>query len=299
MTEDEAVRSDWDRVGRHAPEALGEASRELHQAVQLVASAGQSFAEPADDDSHRAMSWSPALRAFVGAPFAAPYPLRVALRPDDLALMILDRTEAAIGTLPLAGQSLDEAYEWLGLAVATYFGGAPPRIDRPEYDIPEHPVGRGARFRSGGVGTSGPSGVRDTLAALYGSAAALLADVAARYPEAGPVRCWPHHFDIATLITVAADDTGTATRTVGVGMAPAGGGCDHWYWYVSPWPAPDREALPELPLGAWHTEGWTGAVLTGEEIVETPSASREEQVAAFVARAIDAARSALGVTRQG
>lgn len=287
--DDSTPRDAWARLGELTPSEVADAALEMHWAVQLVASVGQTFAEPADDDSHRAMSWHRELRAFVSAPVAGAYPLRVGLRPADLALVILDRTDEAIAELPLPGQSLDEGYEWIGLAMATYFGGAPPTVERPEYEMPEHPVQNGARF------STAYEKERTVLSAVYDAAADMLTDISADDPSVSEVRCWPHHFDIATLRTEARGDDGKATKTIGVGMAPSGGGCALWYWYVSPWPHPDAgEELPALDSGHWHSDGWTGAVLTGETIVAADATERAALVRAFVRDAIASSREVLG-----
>ncbi len=281
------MTDEWVELGALEPVDLVDAALELHWAVQLIAAAGQTFAEPAEDDSHRAMVWEPTLRAFVGAPFAGPYPLRVGIRPADLTLVVLDRTDADIADLPLPGRSLDEAHEWLGLAAATYFGGAPPVLERPRYDMPTHPIQHGARF------STAIARERSVLAALYGSAARLIGRFARGRAEASEVRCWPHHFDIATLLTLEQDESGKATKTVGVGLAPGGDELAHWYWYFTPWPAPAEDRLPALSRGAWHAEGWTGAVLAGDVVVSLPAGRREQEVESFVRSAVTAARTSL------
>lgn len=270
-----------------SPSDLIEASLELHWATQLLASAGQTFAEPRADDSHRAMSWDQDHRAFVSAPFAGPYPFRVGLRPDDLTLLLLDRTPDPLGSLPLIGTKLSEGYEWLSLGLASYMGGPPPQLERPEYEMPEHAVGRGSSF------SAGRAAEFRALASIYGGAARILEECVASLGNASPVRCWPHHFDIATLITL--EPVGVTPRTIGVGMAPMGGGYSSWYWYVTPWPYPDPAALPALTgLGAWHTEGWTGAVLTGEAVHRLDESMRESTTRGFIADSIAAATLALG-----
>jgi hypothetical protein len=279
-----AAHDAWTILGNVAPADLSDAALELHWAVQYIPSAGQTFVEPQPDDSHRAMSWDAGRRAFVGESFAGAYPFRVAVRPEDLSLELIDRTGGALGTLPLAGKTRDEGYDWLSLGLANYMGGAQPEIERPEYELPPHPVAEGAPF------SDGRESERAALAAVYGSAAELLGDVVAAHENASSVRCWPHHFDIATLITLTPADDAHEARTVGVGLAPMGGGFDSWYWYVTPWPYPEAEALPELDRpGHWHTDGWVGAVLTGEEIVAAEPAAREAIVRDFLDRAITAA----------
>jgi hypothetical protein len=232
------------------------------------------------------MSWDRELQAFVGVPLAGAYPFRPALRPSDLTLQLLDRSGQALGSLPLAGQTLEEGYSWLSVGLATYMGGAPSALERPEYDLPPHPVSSGAPF------SKGRQRERGALSALYDTASALLTALVERRDDASSVLCWPHHFDIATLLTL--ERSSEATKTVGVGMAPMGGGYDSWYWYVTPWPYPDTANLPHLgSSGAWHTEGWVGAVLKGDHIVSAPAGAREAMVSDFITSAIAAASSAL------
>ena len=91
-------------------------------------------------------------------------------------------------------------------------------------------------------------------------------------PSPSPVRCWPHHFDIATLISLDAGG-GEETRSVGVGMTPGDGGYAQPYFYVTPWPYPGATSLPPLREPAfWHTEGWAGAVIEGTALIETEDA---------------------------
>jgi len=107
-----------------------------------------------------------------------------------------------------------------------------------------------------------------------GAAAALLADtfsmadrqlraLAAAVPGASPVRCWPHHFDIATLVALDSSSTpGQFSRSIGVGLSPGDGSYSGGYWYATPWPYPAVSAWPPLAAGGvWHQAGWVGAVL--------------------------------------
>ena len=277
----------WTRLAAVSPADLSNATLELHWATQLIAAAGQSFAEAREDDSHRSMTWHAASREFVGEPFGGAYPFRVGLRPADLTLQLLDRTDEPLGSLPLGGKTLEEGYEWLMSGLANYMGRL-PEIVRPEFELPSHPVQDGARF------SEDQQDELSALGGLYESAAALLGEIAEGHESASEVRCWPHHFDIATLVTIEQGEDAESSKTIGIGMVPTGGDPDGWYWYVTPWPYPDPDALPTLDgPGAWHTEGWVGAVLSGEEVVETDPAFREAVVRKFVDVSVAAALSIL------
>jgi hypothetical protein len=68
---------------------------------------------------------------------------------------------------------------------------------------------------------------------------------------------------------------------------------------VTPWPAPERPTLPELPAGAaWNRAGWFGAVLTATAILrddEGRSPARGQRVRDFLVAAWRASAGLLGV----
>jgi hypothetical protein len=97
-------------------------------------------------------------------------------------------------------------------------------------------------------------------------------------PNAAPVRCWPHHFDIATLVEVAAG------KTVGFGMDPGDVYYTEPYFYVNMYPFPSAPPTTTLPIGgSWHSREWIGAVLPGSRLERD---GQREQIAAFFAAAI-------------
>ncbi len=281
----------WTRATESLPAGLVDTTLQLHWAVQFLAAAGQTFVTPRDDNRHRSMRWDAGLRAFVGEPFATGYPFRVALRPEGLTLMLVDRTDGELGTLPLAGKMREEGFEWISLGIATYTGGPPPRIERPEYEMPDHAVSRSTPFSSD----------RETelrsLGALFGATNEILEEIAGGQDNASEARCCPHLFDIATLISIESDTDAPPPKTVRAGFAPMGGGHDRWHLFVSPRPYPDQSLLPDLSrAGSWAPQGWPGAVLTAEEVVALVAGSREEVVREFMRESIETATAALSGT---
>src|SRR5207247_497257 len=112
----------------------------------------------------------------------------------------------------------------------------------------------------------------EELAGWYGNAAVVLETLRAATPTASEVRCWPHHFDLATLITVAPG------QSVGVGMEPGDQYYAEPYFYVNMHPAPDARALPPLHgHGTWHTHEWIGAVLPASRLAASGQRSQIER----------------------
>jgi hypothetical protein len=278
----------FEPLGLPPPAALTEARIELHWAAQVVAAAAHALIPAVPGDSHTSLEWSTAGRLLMGG--MTPRKSRLGLRPADLTLVVVDNAGSPQRELSLAGRTLDEAFAW----VAETLGGA--ALGMPRYQMPDHVVGHG-----GAVGGSEPSALAE-LARWYASADALLRDFASSQPyakeHASPVSCWPHHFDIATLVSVPGGAPGHA-RTIGVGLSPGDSSYAEPYFYVTPWPYPESPALPQLPAGAaWHRTGWFGAVLTGTAIfrdVEGTLPRRAEIVREFLDVASRASAALLGV----
>jgi hypothetical protein len=268
----------FEAVGHPAPSALGPTRVELHWAAQVPAAAARALVVPAPDDSHTSLEWLAGRALLAGVP--TPSGLRAALRPADLTLLALGQDDAPVAEMPLAGRTLDEALRWMTQALRAR---ADVELDRPRYEMPHHPVAEGARFADDRA-----SAARVELARWYAAADHVLRTVARDAPGASAVRCWPHHFDIATLLPGSSG----AGSTVGVGLSPGDPSYPEPYFYVTPWPSPPNPSPPSLPAGArWHREGWFGAVLGGDVVVAAEPSARGAVVGGFIDSAVRACRS--------
>lgn len=263
------------RLGDVLPTQLVAAREAVHHAAQLVALVGASYLEPQADDSHTSLTWVDAQTALAGLTIPAERPFRIALRLPDLSLAMLDDGSADVAQrLSLDGKRRDEALDWLRASIAKRGLDAQQLRSALHFSIATASTDTGAPFELPGGGTA------EELARWYSGASSILEAERARRAGAGPVRCWPHHFDIATLVRLPA---GGALQTIGIGLSPGDDSYAEPYYYVSPFPAPTTP-LPPLDAGAWHTSGWSGAVLTGSAIVAQGSADAER---ALIRRFID------------
>jgi hypothetical protein len=276
----------WKLLEAVATDTLTDARLQLHWASQVVASVGVTHLKPRPDDSHPNFEWVRGAALFAGHFTEQGDVLRAGLVPATLTLQVLDQTDRPTHELSLQGHTLDEAYDWLAQAITDFtHGERTTRLVRPPYDLPSHPVAEGATF------TASEEGL-EMLSRWYANADAFLRELAAG-AGGSPVRCWPHHFDIATLITIDPGVDAEKARTLGVGMTPGDDSIGEPYWYVNPWPRPGGADLPELSAGQWHTEGWTGAVLTATDILgdDDPPGL----VSRYLESALRAGRTLLGV----
>lgn len=269
--------ADWQKLGAVAPAALAGARDAAHGAAQWPSRAARAALPPADDDSHSNLGWDASGGLLhthdlgdghrLGFSFAGFSLVHVSAAGvvDELALAGRGRGEITSwlsGIPPVA----DGDMSWLDRALPY---ALPPAVDEGSNDAPD------------------PAALAE-LARWYANGAGLLDEIAAADPAASDVRCWPHHFDIATLITLAG--AGEEATTIGVGLSPGDGSYADPYLYVTPWPYPPADALPDLPaIGHWHTNGFVAAIATAAQIVA--ASDQEVIVGDFLAQAIAACRA--------
>jgi Family of unknown function (DUF5996) len=187
-------------------------------------------------------------------------------------------------SLLMAAQMRRRANGWASNSargVDTHALGAPS-----PYEMPAHAVTQGAAY-----GVADLADALVELAAWFANAEFSLVRVQRQMIQhklaASDVRCWPHHFDLATLASFAARVAG-AKGYIGAGLSPGDEYYDEPYFYVSVYPKPESAALPRLAnLGHWHTREFTAAVVPAHQIVaaNNPKAAADE----FLMAAIDVA----------
>lgn len=258
---------------------------QAHHALQWLARAARAYVPPQPDDGHTSLGWDPVLGGFTT------YPLKdgswLSLKMIDLTLA-LHNGEAAtpVQSFSLNGRADALVRQWLGEQLNAR-GFDPQALDTPSpYEIPAHAVAEGRPYD--------PAGLADALAELaawFGNAALSLASIQTLLIERGcsssPVRCWPHHFDIATLTALPAKSADSA-KFIGAGLSPGDEYYDEPYFYVSVYPEPDPQLLPTLPmLGHWHDRDFIAAVATTPRILKAKN--QEAETDDFLRAAVGAA----------
>ena len=257
------------------PPALVGARKLAHHAAQWPARAARANLSAVPDDSHSAFTWDTLHAALLSQVLPAKGGgVRVGIR---------------IARLQFDGKADAAAGAWIDLKLHA-LGLKPAGSVNLPYDLPGHPAG-GRPLALGMLGRE-----LGELSRWFGGPAEVLEEFAGRLaglrPGPGPLLCWPHHFDLATLVRLDAG-AGESARSVGVGVSPGDEFYAQPYVYVSPWPRFDGGNLPALPPpGHWHTEGFFGAVATGEEILAMKD--RGKGLLAFITAAFEIGRARLG-----
>ena len=272
--------TNWQATNSHDARLLTEARLQLHHAAQFGTAMGISYLKSEADDSHTNLVWDAGLAAVMArAVDGKRGAVAVGIRVADLTL-IVTRDGSPVTTIPLDGMTTAATAD-ATLAQLALEGLDPGRFTLARhFDIPAHPVARGAAFDAQD---------QDTFAELsrwFGNAALELGRIAKTVPGASEIRVWPHHFDIATLITIG---PGAST---GAGMVPGDGYYDEPYFYVNTYPQPLANQLtdPLAGSGMWHTRDWIGAVLPGSRVGGS-AAEQEAQVQAFLDASLAACRA--------
>jgi hypothetical protein len=279
MTEWEPLKLD--------PHTLLDARLQLHWAAQVAAAVGKQLLPHQPDFSEQSCEWRDGPRVLAQGLVESPQPFRPAIRLSPPALLLLGPADETLRELPLAGRTLEEAYDWMRREVEALLGRPLAEPLARSEGLPSHPVATGAPFAF--PEAEAPA----EIARYFADAYLLLRDLMAR-EDSSHVRCWPHHFDIAILIQL--DEIGAApehARSIGVGLSPGDDAIPRPYFYLLPWPRPARspEDLPALEGGAWHTEGWLGAVLDSTEFAG--AADQRERCERFLNSAVAACRQLL------
>jgi hypothetical protein len=249
---------------------LTDSRLQLHYAAQFATALGISYLAPRADDSHTNLGWDARHEALTSREVRAPsHAVQVAVRPSDLTLLVL--LDGSIGhTVPFHGSSIGQIETALRETLASAGLDARRFTLKRHYELPHHPVGNGELFDARKANHFAE------LASWYSNGALAMQELANRIGGA-EVRCWPHHFDIATLARFG------PSRSSGAGMLPGDEMYPEPYFYVNAYPAPANETVGMMlnGKGTWNTDGWFGAVLTGSRVTQNPSA-QEEQVRAFL-----------------
>ncbi len=262
-----------------SPEQLSKARTNAHAAAQLLYRAAAANNAPLPGDEHSNLGWDSDSKLFQTRPLAGTNKV-VGLRLSPLELAF----DGA--TCELDGKSPINALDWLDTELVRA-GLKPGSGVEVTYDLPDE-VSTLERF--------GDLEELAHLSAWFDLAARALSKLASDLTDLSPgpseVRCWPHHFDIATYVSLEDGDPENA-RGIGVGMSPGDGSYDQPYFYVNAWPHLDPDTLPTpISPGHWHTDGFVGSIATGKEICSTGDARATVQ--AFLSHSFSASQAALG-----
>lgn len=230
----------------------------MHLAAQYLATAGISFLEKKDDDSHSNLGFD-AEKGYLET-----WPLnengcKIALDYAEFALHWLpgDTTRT---TLHLDGKSHGDIVKWMG-EVTIALGRTKPYYYALHYELPY------GKMTDDFVFSKPPQDELDKMLGYRKIAQLALESVVDKMALSTTIRVWPHHFDTGGYEMIS---TGNATG-VGFGMAIPDTLIDDFYLYTSGYKGHDgidTGAFDPITYGDWMNEGFKGAVLPMKNVDE-------------------------------
>ncbi len=278
----------WRPVGTVDPQSLGESRVVAHSALQWLARLALSYVEPVDDQSHTNLGWDEAMNALETREIAPG--VTVELRLPDFTMQFKEEGERTTHEIFLDDRSPAAVEAWILIELLHRHMDRDRFSKDLPYDVPNLMVGDAVEFFH-----DPHIAELAELTAWFANANAVLSVVKEEYASVSPgpseVRCWPHHFDMATLISFETGDPEKA-RSIGVGLSPGDEHYDEPYFYVSPYPRLSPWELPDLhDLGHWHKKGFVGAVAPASRIVEKSAGA--DDVLEFLRTSIETGKTKL------
>lgn len=277
----------WQTLGNPDPNELPHTREQLHCVAQVIASVPRLLATPQDDWGHQAFDWDEGRQALFSVEIPGDTPFRVGLRVADATALVVGTDGGEIAEQATNGLSIDELFGWLTEQTVGLTGSALPKpLAEAEDGLPE-PCAAGQAF------DLSDSEALAELARYYDNSHRVLQQIVSSNEHAAPVRTWPHHMDMATLISLDPGKDPETARSVSFGMQPGDGSYAEPYYYSSPWPYPEAGDWPALEGGGvWHTEGFTAAVLVASNLTAAgDGAAQEQALEAFARSAVDTNRA--------
>jgi hypothetical protein len=273
----EALKSRFQKQEKVPAQALSEARQQLHHAIFTLQALSAAYAPFQEDWAHISFHWNQEKGAFFSAKIPGKTDSAVfGLTLENPTVVQLDASEKEIRrSLSLEGVDLSGLQEWLREG-ASGLGLETQTLDFTlSKEMMPHDLSQGEAFRWKGL-----SEALSELKRAYFNGFLFLEAIHRENAQTMPVRCWPHHFDLAVLFEFEFPGDKVPKRTLGIGISPGDSFYETPYYYVTPWPFPLDLTLPPLPSGGkWRLEEWQGAVLTHEALVRFEN--REEQFKAL------------------
>ncbi len=277
-----AISTGWRNIPVPPVPSLASARLRLHWGSQIPCAAASQLIEPLPDYSHCNLTYNANLNALLSRPLPKHKDLSAGLVLTECSLLVTDKKFQPLASKPLAGLTLEEGMKWMASALKEYGGDVPPLV-RPFQEIPASPIANKEPFPDGD-----PAGLAEVDRWFANSFSTLLP--LAKSLKSSTVWCWPHHFDVATLLFLE-DKPPDKAQQINIGFSPGDGNFDHPYWYVTFWPD-STEPLPPLEgQGIWCQEAFKGALLLTDHLAIS---DQPEQLAAYLNSAIGASIKLVG-----
>lgn len=277
--------SEWETINGVDLATLRAIRKELHQAVQLVSLVPRYLLPHDPTDGTASLIWNEKNKELESIPVENEEKLEIhaGLSFSKFELYLATK-ETKICSLPLEGKSTQDGLKWLKDELEKIALPANKIAFDLPYEIENYDYSKSLKTDKSAL---------MEFSRLYQNTNQMLLTLVTEWEKAYDIRCWPHHFDLATLITVETDENDEILKSIGVGLSPGDEGIDEPYLYVNVWPNVDSSILSKhpLPAGNWNKDDWAGAVLTYSQLLNQQD--QQQSLSTFMETAIQSILSEL------
>lgn len=254
----------WSMLGEVSFEEVREARIQSHNAVQWLARYSRSYLPKKADDSHTSLTWNP----YEGSLNTQAIEIRnhrIIFSFDFFTLAIQVKSDLGsilfdLGITGLTNSQVEEKFKEILIKIGLPLNKF--KTDLP-YCLSPWEMGHEDRYHLGWF-IRGAS----ELGRYFTNSQSIFQAIAKMRGQNYQTLCWPHHFDLANLIIVEENSNPEKTKSIGLGFSPGDNSYEDPYFYVTPWPYPEKENLPILPEPAfWHTEGFIAGIIKSKVMV--------------------------------
>ena len=229
--------------------------KQMHLAAQYLAAAGISFLEKESDDSHTNLGFN------IENGCLSTHTLSE--KGDVLCLNYKSftlewKSNQETKTFSLDGATHAEVLKWLTDTSKAFLNKTYQY--KFHYDLP-YAIDDAFTFKLADVSKL------KALMNLRVLAQLVLENIDKQYNLNTSIRIWPHHFDTGIYSALPNSDI-----TIGLGLAIPDSICNNHYLYISGYKngnTMDTSKLSKLESGEWKSNGFTGAILDTNTIVES------------------------------
>jgi hypothetical protein len=270
--------NNWKVINKINLTDLRETRKGLHQAVQIVSAFPRNLLSHDATDGTASLTWNPRISGLESLPFSTTQgAVKVVLSFNSCSLQ-LHLNNIVKDSFVMKHHSLNQGLQWLKTK-ASQIGIDPYKINLElPYEIEQYDHDQLLKVNDAAL---------QVYRALYHNSHLLLKClVVEKWEEAFDIRCWPHHFDLATLIPLEKNEEGDILKSIGVGFSPGDEGIEEPYFYANIWPSVSYDSLAAKPLeiGKWNKHGWSGAVMSYSGFVES---DQSELLESFINQAME------------
>lgn len=276
---------EWYQLRSTNLEALADMRDQVHVAIQNVALIGRQYLPKSKEDENATLSWIPGLWRMAGK-WIDDNSFRSSLSLRDFHLYLVDGKLNIVDELKLHGANFKETMLWLERNIGAHdLGHKSLSIELP-YDFDLLKVKGSQPF------IEFDERQYEDFGGFYHNAFIVCQDIKSAHKNTSEIKIWPHHFDLATMITLIDIGDPSLNTSVSVGFSPGDAQHPEPYFYVNSWPHANAQNLGALPQGSfWNTNGWVGGVLPISSVWKTPH--QKELVLDFYHAAINALKNTL------